>query len=157
MNPPNRRARRLAVAVAVITASIAAALAVGGAVAVAHGGHDDSVLGPGPVTVDVTIHHSRYEPSQIRVRPGTAITFVVHNTDPIGHELIVGDAELHRRHENGTEPYHPPRPGEVSIAGGATATTTYTVPADGTPEVLYACHLPGHFRYGMSGWLEVAS
>ena len=152
---PGRR-RRLWIAVVVVVVTAAGALAAGAAMAVARTG-DDGVLGPGSAVVDVTIHHSRYQPDRIRVRPGTTIRFVVHNTDPIGHELIVGDAELHRRHESGTEPFHPPRPGEVSIAGGATSETTYTVPPTGTTEVLYACHLPGHFRYGMSGWIDVTS
>ena len=72
-------------------------------------------LGPGDVTVTLTIHHSHFSPDHVSVRPGTTVRFVVHNTDPIGHELIVGDAEVHRRHEAGTEPVHPPRPGEISV------------------------------------------
>jgi uncharacterized cupredoxin-like copper-binding protein len=111
------------------------------------------LLGPGEVTVKMTIHHSRFQPDRIRVRPGTTVRFVVDNQDPINHELIVGDAEVHRRHEQGTEPVHPPRPGEVSVPALTTAETTFVFGQPGS--VLYACHLPGHFRYGMSGYVDV--
>ena len=111
-------------------------------------------LGPGDVTVTLTIQHSRFSPDHLSVRPGTNVRFIVRNTDPIGHELIVGDAGVHERHETGTEPAHPPRPGEVSVPAQATAETTFRFEGTGADSVVYACHLPGHFRYGMSG--EVA-
>jgi plastocyanin len=113
------------------------------------------VLGPGPVTVRLTIHHSRFDQERVQVRPGTTVTFVVDNQDPIGHELIVGDAEVHRRHESGTEAAHAPRPGEVSIPALTTETTTFDFAAVGP--VQYACHLPGHLSYGMSGFVEVVA
>ena len=110
-------------------------------------------LGPGTATVHLTIRHSRFSPDRIEVQPGTTVRFVVDNGDPIGHELIIGDAGVHLRHENGTEPTHAPRPGEISIPGLSTAETTFTF--DETGPVLFACHLPGHFAYGMSGTVEV--
>ena len=114
-----------------------------------------TVLGPGEVTVTLTIQHSHFDPERIRVRPGTTVRFVVHNADPIGHELIVGDAGVHERHEAGTEPVHPPRPGEVSVPAGETAETTFRFDETSGESVVYACHLPGHFRYGMAGEVEV--
>lgn len=132
-------------------------------VAVIAGGHAlagpdtgvDAPLGPGDVTVTLTIQHSRFSPDHLSVRPGTTVRFVVHNNDPIGHELIVGDAGVHRRHEAGTEPVHPPRPGEISVAAGTTAETTFVFSAASGDPVVYACHLPGHFRYGMSGEVDI--
>ena len=114
----------------------------------------DDRLGPGEVTITLTVHHSRFEPDRIQVAPGTTVRFVVDNGDPIGHELIVGNDEVHRRHEQGTEPAHAPRPGEVSVPALATAETTFAFLEPGS--VLYACHLPGHLRYGMSGYVDVA-
>jgi uncharacterized cupredoxin-like copper-binding protein len=135
-------------------AVVAAAVLVAGQ-AVGHSESAASTLGPGDVTVTLTIRHSHYEPDRIKVAPGTTVRFVVDNRDPIGHEFIVGDAEVHRRHEAGTEPVHPPRPGEVSIPALSTAETTFLF---ATPDsVLYACHLPGHFRYGMSGYVDVVA
>jgi uncharacterized cupredoxin-like copper-binding protein len=138
---------------AVVVAALAAIALFAGS-AVADGGSAGSTpLGPGNVTVHLTIRHSHFSPERIEVQPGTTVRFVVDNADPIGHELIIGDADVHLRHENGTEPRHDPRPGEVSIPGLSTAETTFTFDQPGS--TLFACHLPGHFAYGMSGTVEV--
>jgi uncharacterized cupredoxin-like copper-binding protein len=114
---------------------------------------------PGPAsgadveTVDLGIHFSRFSRSEIVVKAGTTVRFVVHNDDPILHELIVGPPDVHTRHEDGTEPRHPPRPGEVTVDPKTSATTEYTFDTVGTIE--FACHLPGHHAYGMSGQVRV--
>jgi uncharacterized cupredoxin-like copper-binding protein len=136
---------------AALAAVLAAVIALG-----LVGCNDDpaeGALGPGTVTVDIEIHHSRFTPAQLEVVEGTTVRFVVRNTDPIDHELIVGSAAVHRRHELGTEPYHPPKPGEVSVLAGTTAETSYHFHTAGT--VVMACHLPRHFAYGMRGEIEV--
>lgn len=114
---------------------------------------DGAVLGPGLVTVELDVRHSRFTPRVVRVHPHTDVRFVVVNRDPIGHELIVGDAEVHARHEHGTEPTHDPRAGEVSVGAHDRASTTFSFHEPGT--VVYACHLPGHFAYGMHGRIVV--
>jgi uncharacterized cupredoxin-like copper-binding protein len=101
-------------------------------------------------TVDLTIHFSRFDASSIAVSPGETVRFVIHNEDPIDHEFIVGDRRVQRVHENGTEPSHGAKPGEVTVPAGATVETTYTFPA--APEhIEFACHLPGHYAFGMHG------
>lgn len=105
-----------------------------------------------PVVV-VTMRHSRFEPAAIEVPRGTAIRFVVRNLDPIDHELILGDAATQDRHERGTEPHHGEKPGEVSVPGNGEATTTYRFAGPG--QLLYGCHLPGHWDYGMRGTVTV--
>jgi len=40
-------------------------------------------------------------------------------------------------------------PGEVSVAPGEVGSTTFEFHVRGTE--VYACHLPGHFAYGMVG------
>ncbi|HEX5094505.1 MAG TPA: hypothetical protein VFX21_00765, partial [Acidimicrobiia bacterium] len=93
----------------------------------------DDVLGPGLVIVDVAIHHSTFDGLDgLRVRPGTTVRFVVHNRDPINHELIIGPAAVHQAHEHGTERVHPPVPGEVSVAPLDTGVTFYEFEAPGT-------------------------
>jgi uncharacterized cupredoxin-like copper-binding protein len=145
---PAGRAPVLAVAAVLVTALV-------GAVALVGPGGDGSVqaLGAGPVTVEVRIHHSRFDPERITVRAGSDVRFVIVNDDPINHEVIVGDDEVHRRHELGSEAAHPPVPGEVSVPAGQQAETTFAFPATG--EVVYACHLPGHLAYGMQGVVTV--
>lgn len=114
-----------------------------------------TALGPGPVTVEMEIRHSRFVVPELAVRPGTDVRFVVHNRDPIRHELIVGPAEVHERHASGTEGAHPPVPGEVTVDPNTTAETTFRF--EGTGSMEYACHLPGHYQYGMNGWVQIVA
>jgi uncharacterized cupredoxin-like copper-binding protein len=112
--------------------------------------------GDRPETVVITIHHSRFQPAALRVRPGGTVRFVIRNSDPIDHELILGDEAVQRRHERGTERRHDAVPGEVSVAAGQQAATSFTFPA-APGRLEYACHLPGHYAYGMHGLVTVGS
>jgi uncharacterized cupredoxin-like copper-binding protein len=107
----------------------------------------------GPVSVEIPIHYSHYLRSEVTVRAGVPVTFVLRNGDPIDHEWIVGDAAVHERHRTGTEPVHASRPTEVTIPAGTTRVTTVTFNTPGT--YLYICHLPGHEAYGMVGTVVV--
>ena len=131
---------------------VAAALTTGAGYAVASDDRDEP-LGPGLVTVEVGIEHSRFDIGTLEVREGTTLELVVHNTDPIDHELIVGTPDVHRAHANGTELSHPPIPGEVSVRPGQVASTFYEFTETGS--IVYACHLPGHVAYGMEGTIDV--
>jgi uncharacterized cupredoxin-like copper-binding protein len=109
-------------------------------------------------TVVVTMHHSRFEPATLSVEPGQQVRFVLRNTDPIDHEFILGDGATQRRHERGRDRHHHGEvPGERSVPAGQDAATTYTFPAGAAGEVLeFACHLPGHYAYGMRGTVRVS-
>jgi len=109
---------------------------------------------PGVRTVEITIHYSHFDPTKLEFAPGTTVRFVVRNTDPIDHEFILGDAEVQEVHELGTEAHHAPRPGEMSIPAGTTRTTTYTFAQPGS--LIFGCHLPGHYAFGMRGSVTVA-
>jgi len=142
----------------VIVAPLVAVLLLGGVVAVTRAGGSTApagprALGPGAVTVTIDVEHSRFRPEVLRVRPHTDVRFVIVNHDPIGHEFIVGGPEVHARHANGHEPYHPRVPGEVTIPAGERASTPYGFDAPGPVE--FACHLPGHYQYGMHGTVVV--
>ncbi len=101
----------------------------------------------------MTIEHSKFDPAAIEVEEGSVVTFVIHNDDPIAHEFILGDDAVQRIHEKGTEAHHGAKPGEVSIPAGETRTTTYTF--TNGQDLEFACHLPGHYDYGMRGAVEV--
>jgi len=105
-------------------------------------------------TVGVTIHYSRFDPSTLSFDPGTTVRFEIRNTDPIDHEFILGDEEVQAIHERGTEAHHGARPGEISIPAGTTRITTYTFAEAG--RLIFGCHLPGHYAYGMRGTVTVA-
>jgi uncharacterized cupredoxin-like copper-binding protein len=108
-------------------------------------------------TVEVTMHHSRFRPAVVRVAPGSTVRFVLRNADPIDHEFILGDAAVQRRHEQGRErEHHGEVPGEVSVAAGGQAATTYAFRPGGPATLEFACHLPGHYAYGMRGVVRVS-
>jgi uncharacterized cupredoxin-like copper-binding protein len=115
--------------------------------------HGPAPLGPGDVTVRLGVEHSLFDTPRLRVVEGTRVRFVVDNTDPIGHELIVGPPDVHARHASGTHARHPAVPGEVSVSPNRRAATTYRFDEPGTVE--FACHLPGHYDYGMRGEVQV--
>jgi uncharacterized cupredoxin-like copper-binding protein len=108
---------------------------------------------PGEQTVRVRLHYSRFHPEAFAFEAGTTVTFVVENADPIDHEFILGDEGVQLAHERGTEAYHPPRPGEMTVPAGEIATTTYRFTEAG--ELIIGCHLPGHYAYGMRALVRV--
>ncbi|MDP9070750.1 MAG: cupredoxin domain-containing protein [Actinomycetota bacterium] len=111
--------------------------------------------GPAERTVVLTAHHSAFSPARVVVEAGTAVRFVVRNEDPIDHELVIGDDATHRRHEQGREAHHHGDvAGEVSVPAGATSATTYRFATPG--RVVFGCHLPGHWDYGMRGVVVVS-
>jgi len=114
-----------------------------------------STAGSAVRTVDITIHFSHFDSSSIAVDPGETVRFAIHNEDPIAHEFIVGDRYVQLIHEVGSEPSHGAKPGEVSVLAGTTAETTYTFPASAVPHLQFACHLPGHYAYGMRGSIVI--
>ena len=105
-------------------------------------------------TVMLDVRHSRFSIEELHVRPGETVRFVLRNRDPIPHELIIGDQAVQDVHEAGTEAHHGDRPGEVSVAPGASAVTRYRFDRPG--RLLFGCHLPGHWAYGMRGTIHVA-
>jgi uncharacterized cupredoxin-like copper-binding protein len=109
-------------------------------------------------TVVVTMRHSRFEPSLVKVAPGERVRFVLRNSDPIDHEFILGDASVQRRHEQGRQrQHHGDVPGERSVPAGQEAATTYAFPFTLDGQALeFACHLPGHYAYGMHGTVRVS-
>jgi uncharacterized cupredoxin-like copper-binding protein len=139
-----------------VAGAIVGAGVAGVGLAVAAAGTEDPVaraLGPGDVTVELHVEHSLFAPTEIRVVEGTRLRFVLENGDPIGHELIVGGPDVHARHAKGTEARHPSVPGEVSVGPNEIGVTTVRFDEPGTFE--FACHLPGHYEYGMHGVVEV--
>jgi uncharacterized cupredoxin-like copper-binding protein len=104
-------------------------------------------------TITVEIEHSAFVPIELNIEAGERIRFVVINNDPIDHEFIVGDERIQLIHEKGTESHHGARDGEISVPAFETRETSYTFGAAG--RLLYGCHLPLHYRYGMRGEITI--
>jgi uncharacterized cupredoxin-like copper-binding protein len=146
---------RLITRAGIVAAAAVAATSAGYALADRGGTPAAPALGPEPVTVVVDVEHSRFLPDYVRVVEGTEVRFVLRNDDPINHELIVGPQSVHDRHRNGTEAYHPPKPGELSVGPDEQGVTSFVFDEPGTVEM--ACHLPGHYAFGMKGEIEVVA
>jgi uncharacterized cupredoxin-like copper-binding protein len=101
--------------------------------------------------VEIRIRYSHFDPSTLAVAHGRPVTFVLINDDPIDHEWLIGDEQMHRVHRTGTEAHHGSRSTEVSIPALSTVETTVTF--DDRVSWRYICHLPGHEAYGMVGLL----
>ncbi|MFT6732162.1 MAG: putative cupredoxin-like copper-binding protein [Polaribacter sp.] len=103
-------------------------------------------------TIKVTTKDSmRYEfSSELNLKAGEVIKFVVTNVGIIDHEFSVGDAkeqESHQAmmlkmpnmvHEDGNT---------VTVKPGETKELTWKFSADA--DVVFACNIPGHFQSGM--------
>jgi uncharacterized cupredoxin-like copper-binding protein len=149
------RSARQMLARMLIVPAVVASVVTGGAYAFmqATAPEPPTPLGPGEVTVELGVEHSLFTTEEIRVYEGTRVRFVLDNDDPINHELVMGDASVHARHAAGMEAKHAPIPGEVSVSPNDRAVTTFRFDEPGTVE--FACHLPGHYEYGMHGTIEV--
>ncbi|MCA1830911.1 MAG: cupredoxin domain-containing protein, partial [Actinobacteria bacterium] len=112
-----------------------------------------SAVAAGPRTIEVSMHYSHYSVSSLDVAAGSTVTFLVHNTDPIPHEFIIGTEAEQAAHETGARRSHNGLPGQASVEPGARATVVYTFARAGT--FIFACHLPGHYAYGMRGTVTV--
>ncbi len=106
-----------------------------------------------PVVVRLQMHHSKFVPDRVDVPRGRPVRFEIVNSDPIDHEWIVGDQAVHDRHEKGTEASHSAVPTEKSVDALASVTTTVVFRDAGTLE--FACHLPGHYDFGMKGTVTI--
>jgi uncharacterized cupredoxin-like copper-binding protein len=136
------------VGVVAIVLAVATAL-IGYAIDDPAGADTNASKGPGLITVELGIKYSVFSFDELHVRPGTTVEFRVRNDDPIFHEFIVGDIDVHKRHQFGTEKAHPPVPGEVSVKPNDIGVTFFSFDKPGRYE--FACHLPGHYGYGMKG------
>jgi uncharacterized cupredoxin-like copper-binding protein len=132
------------------TAAAVALTLLVGAVAASRGAAARATDG----TIRITIHYSKFEPADLAVEPGETVRFVIRNTDPIDHEFILGDERAQLVHEEGTEAHHDLRPGEVSVPAGETVVTTYTFPKM-PGALIFGCHLPGHYDFGMRGLVTI--
>ena len=129
-----------------IAAGLLGLVLIGGAVALATAARPTRSL---PTSIEIDIHYSRFEPSEVTVPVGVPITITLVNNDPIDHEWIVGDDAVQQVHRVGTELLHPDKPTEVVIPALSTKTTIVTFEQTGS--LKYICHLPAHEAYGMVG------
>lgn len=130
--------------------------------------------------VDIDMNDEmRFVPDEVTVAEGETITFRLHNRGRIAHDFTIGDAETQAAHDDemrSTAAMVPGRAGShamgprsamppagmvadpagadhggnaITVAPGNTAELTwhFTQVAD----ILFGCHIPGHYDAGMRG------
>ena len=125
-----------------------AATAIVGLAAFALAACAPAAAAPSARTVAITIHYSRVRAGRARRPAGRDVRFVIRNTDPIDHEFILGDERSRMRTSAGPRPTTLRGPARSRSRPGETVRTTYTF---GEDDLLFGCHIPGHWAYGMRG------
>jgi uncharacterized cupredoxin-like copper-binding protein len=98
----------------------------------------------------------RFTPSELKVKQGATIRFVVRNNGKLMHELVIGSmaelkqhAELMKKHPG----MEHDEPHMAHVAPGKTETLVWQFTKAGT--FYFGCLEPGHLEAGMIGKLEV--
>ena len=107
-----------------------------------------------PRTIAVDMRFSRYLPVSLHVGAHQTVRFKLVNEDPITHEFIIGTEAQQLAHEKGPNVDHNGLPGQASLGPGETRTISFTFAGPGN--LLFACHRPGHYAYGMRGTITIA-
>ncbi len=129
----------------------------------AHGHSHKSAIGqPGDAkkvtrTIQVSMNDNmRFSPSEIEVKRGETIQFVVKNEGKLPHEMVLGtDKELKDHYEVMKKHPHMEHADEnmASVAPGKTGTIVWQFTKSG--KVSFACLYPGHYDAGMKGQIQV--
>ena len=145
-------------------AGFVSALVLAASAAMAGPGHGSNPVGePGKaaqatrtVNVDMT-DNMRFTPSEISVKQGETVRFVVKNSGAVKHELVLGTPEELKEHyammlkmpgmEHADD-------NMVSVAPGKTGEVVWRFTQAG--KVDFACLQPGHYDAGMKGFVKVA-
>lgn len=101
-------------------------------------------------TVDIQAKDSMsFDPATVRVSAGETVTFRVTNVGRLEHEFVLAPREQQGRHRHSATP----EPDAALLDPGKSQSLTWTFAGPG--QVLYGCHLPGHYEAGMFGTIDV--
>lgn len=98
----------------------------------------------------------RFTPSELRVKRGETIRFVVRNNGKLMHEMVIGmreDLKAHAEMMNKHPGMEHDEPQMAHVAPGKTETLVWQFTKAGT--FYFGCLEPGHFEGGMIGKVEV--
>ena len=123
---------------------------------------------PGRVTrtIEVTASDNEFSLKSLQVKDGETVRFVVRNDGLDPHELLIGTAAAHAEHrkmmkamleqqKQGKQGGHAhamamdEHQSGVTVAPGKTAAFVWTFTR--TPNLEFACDIPGHYEDGMHG------
>lgn len=100
----------------------------------------------------------RFSPSEVKVKRGDSVKFVVRNTGKMMHEMVIGRQEGLEKHAEMMKK-HPgmehEAPYMVHVSPGKKEEIIWTFTQPGT--FIYGCLIPGHWEAGMKGTIVVAA
>jgi uncharacterized cupredoxin-like copper-binding protein len=105
---------------------------------------------PGQVsrTIEITMVDNRFKPSEINVKQGETIKFMLKNAGRKKHEMVIGTPEELDKHAKMMKKFpdmeHPDEPNVATVDPGKTGELIWQFTAPGT--VNFECPLPGHFK-----------
>lgn len=108
-------------------------------------------------TIELIARDIEFSRTEIDVKPGETVRFVIRNEGEMDHDFTIGDAEAQAAHR---EEMRMMMSGEmqdhshagsnaVKIEPGETAELIWTFGGD--DKVQFGCNVPGHFEAGMHG------
>ena len=128
-----------------------------------HGDGGETAIGkPGVATKasrTITIEMSdnmRYTPSNIQVKQGETVRFVVKNVGQVKHELSLGTEKELLEHLEQMKKFpdiEHDEPNKVTLQPGKQGEIVWQFTKTGT--VNFACLMPGHYEAGMRGSIKV--
>lgn len=129
------------------------------------GGHHDTPIGQPGVASKVTrtiqvdmVNGMRFRPSDIRIRQGETIRFVLKNTDSVRHEFSLGTPQELAEHYEVMKRFpdmEHDEPNKLTLAPGQQGEIIWHFTQAGTVD--FACLHVGHFDAGMKGQVKVAA
>lgn len=161
MNQPYRALCQFCVVIALALSGSALA---GGNHAGGHShGEDETAIGkPGIAakavrTITVTMSDNmRYTPSNIQVKQGETVRFIVKNAGQVKHELSLGTQKELLEHLEQMKKFpdmEHDEPSKITLAPGKQGEIIWQFTKSGT--VSFACLMPGHYEAGMKGTIRV--
>ncbi|MET4578236.1 cupredoxin domain-containing protein [Ottowia thiooxydans] len=128
-----------------------------------HGAVEETAIGkPGiaaKVSRSITIEmndNMRYTPSNIQVKQGETVRFIVKNAGQVKHELSLGTEKELLEHLEQMKKFpdmEHDEPGKVTLQPGKQGEIIWQFTKAGG--VNFACLIPGHYEAGMKGVVQV--
>lgn len=98
----------------------------------------------------------RFTPSDVTIKRGQTVRFVVHNSGKVLHEMVLGTAEALKEHADLMKKFPEMEhsdPNMAHVKPGAAGQIVWQFNQPG--EFQFACLQPGHFEAGMVGKVTV--
>lgn len=139
--------------------SVTAAVLLVFALAACGGGAGSQGGGDGVIEITAS-DDLRFDRQEITVKVGDTVTFKVTNSGAIDHEFVLGPESVQMAHEDANMEgmAHGGMDAEgqlaaLAISPGQTEEATVTFEEPG--ELIFGCHIPGHYAAGMRGTVTI--